>query len=836
MSASTDSAPLAQSPSRSSGGPLRFLWDLLSSVRFGIVLMSILFLYCSIGSAGVIFPSGGELVYDQMRQWRPFEMTEFEWFHWWPFDLMMALIAVNIAVTTVRKIAFRPVNYGVWTIHGGILLMMLGCWVYFGTKVEGDAPVARRMITAELLGPPDSSGAPTVRDSVTVLASPGQRFALTDGARRYDIDVSSIDPNWTMRSGEADSKSAYSVMLSVKRTGGPEGDGVPPNYMRQLLAGYPEHTEDVIPSGDPAQPMKRAIKAVGKPTVDDGLRVTLDYAPAKWFYLRMELEKAWALYIRKAGDTEWTQRPIHGMPLYNDYVGDRNLVTQDPADRPIPEDPLRIEVPAVAANDPFPNLTLNVNGYLRYAFEQTQWRDGGPQVNPRAVLRVAAQSGEVQSFPLVALDNRANKADEGIVQFKFAPTEDAFTALTKRPSLRLLIPELQVDVSDVIGDGKAIGPDAPFKPVLLPKDAPQDRQYTYRVIAVQDEVGFSSGNASVAIVEVKTPKGSYRRWVFSDPTLTRDVTDEFLKDPHAATVIGDPSIEVRYEPGHGKAFVTLVAGPEPERLRLISALGPTVQVTPMEVGKPVPLSDSLAAAVMEYQARAVPERKPFIVPKTQRERDAGVQFSLARVEVPGVGPQWLRYHPYVFDTPQSALRRYPFNPQRIALPDGQVMEIIFSRQRLPLPADIALDEFVLTSHIGGFTGEMGSIRDYMSRVRFRDADTKSATWTEPVSVSMNAPVEYAGLAYFQSQWDPPDQPRFEGDQGSQGLNYTVLGVGNRNGVWTMLIGCCISVAGMIYAFYFKPIIKRRQREAVYASMPGQKGSLQPGAAVAEVTS
>ncbi|MBL9119870.1 MAG: hypothetical protein JNL80_08150 [Phycisphaerae bacterium] len=806
-------------PSRPSagGGLLAFPLALFSSVRFGIVLMSILFVYCSIGSAGVIFPSNGELVYDQLRQWRPFEMTEFEWFHWWPFDLLMVLMALNITVTTLRRIPLKAVNYGVWLIHGGILMMMLGCWIYFGTKVEGDAPVVRRMVTAELLGPAAAGAQPAVVDRATVIASPGQRFSLTDGTRRYDLEISSIDPEWTMRSGESDSKRAYSVNVMVRRSGGAPDDGVPASFMRQLLAGYPQHTEDVIPSGDPAQPMKRAIKAVGKATVDDGLRLSLDFAPAKWFYLRMELEKAWALYVRKAGDTEWTQRPIHGMPLYNDYVGDTSLVTQEPGDRPLPADPINVAIPPVA-NDPFPDLTLNVSGYLRYAFEETLWKDGGAQSppNPRAVLRVAAQSGEQENYTLLALDPRSNKGDEGVVQFRWAPTEEAYNALLNKPSLRFHVPEIELDVTEPIADVAGANADAPFKPIPLPKAAPQDRLYSYRVIAVQDEVGFSTGNASVAIVEIKTPKGSYRRWVFSDPALTRDVTDEFLKDPHAATVIGDPSIEVQYHPGHGKSFVTLVAGPEPERLRLISSLGERVQSTVIEVGKPVPLSDTLAAAVMEYQPRAIAERKPVIVPKAQRQRDAGVQFSLARVDIPGVGSQWFRYHPYVFDSPAAVLRRFPFNPQTVRLPDGRMMEVIFSRQRLGLPANIALDEFVLTSHIGGFTGEMGSIRDYMSRVRFRDTDT--STWTEPVSVSMNAPVEYAGLAYFQSQWDPPDEPRFEGDRGSSGLNYTVLGVGNRHGVWTMLIGCCISVAGMIYAFYVKPIIKRKQREAVYASV------------------
>ncbi|MFZ9882496.1 MAG: hypothetical protein ACO3QC_13980, partial [Phycisphaerales bacterium] len=76
-------------------GPLGWVLDLFSSVRFGIWLLVILFIYSSIGSAGIVYPDGGSIftadgwAHDQIRQWRGLEMTEFEWFHWWPFDLMM---------------------------------------------------------------------------------------------------------------------------------------------------------------------------------------------------------------------------------------------------------------------------------------------------------------------------------------------------------------------------------------------------------------------------------------------------------------------------------------------------------------------------------------------------------------------------------------------------------------------------------------------------------------------------------------------------------------------------------------------------------------------------
>ena len=103
-------------------------------------------------------------------------------------------------------------------------------------------------------------------------------------------------------------------------------------------------------------------------------------------------------------------------------------------------------------------------------------------------------------------------------------------------------------------------------------------------------------------------------------------------------------------------------------------------------------------------------------------------------------------------------------------------------------------------------------------LRFRDEPT--GEWTSPIPVSMNKPVEHGGLWYFQAQWDPPDEAPQTGGRASAGLNYTVLGVGNRHGVYVQLLGCIIAVIGMIYAFYVKPVIKQRARRGVYAAKDG----------------
>ncbi|MCH7526450.1 MAG: hypothetical protein IID39_03340, partial [Planctomycetes bacterium] len=90
----------------------------------------------------------------------------------------------------------------------------------------------------------------------------------------------------------------------------------------------------------------------------------------------------------------------------------------------------------------------------------------------------------------------------------------------------------------------------------------------------------------------------------------------------------------------------------------------------------------------------------------------------------------------------------------------------------------------------------------VSQLRFKTENG----WSEPQQMSMNLPAHNGGYWYFQSTWDPPAE-------GYAGMNYTGLGVGNRNGVHIQLAGTIIAVSGMIFAFYFKPIVRRRMQQA-----------------------
>ncbi|MCP4011718.1 MAG: hypothetical protein GY728_01285, partial [Phycisphaeraceae bacterium] len=598
-------------PSR---GPLGLLLDLFSNVKFGIVLLVLLFIYMSVGSAGLVYPIHPNLLHPdawthaQIRQWRGLEMTEFEWFHWWPFNLLMVLLCVNMTVTTLRRIPFNTINLGVWMIHTGIIMLSLASVYYFATKIEGDAPVARRAITIALVENGDGGG---VVDRTKILAMPGNVATVGVGEATYDISVQSIDPSWELLSGDDAGARAFSVNLLVQR-----GDGE--RFIRQAIAGYPEYTEDLVFSNDPQQPFQRNVKVNGERLFDPDLLVGLEFAPTDHLFLANNLSKSWALYLREVGDDRWVERPIDGDFLYNDYVADRDWIWTESTMDPVPIDPIDVPIPAVATDDPAPDLVLAATGYLRYAVMRSRAARGGPDapLNPTAWITISAPSMDRSTdYVLEAFDPERSVADGGLMVFRAIESESDLEEVESNPMLRVEIPEIGFMVERPISEIFSGEADPMINRI-------GDTGYGYRVLGIQDDLAIGSETVSVAIIELTTPKGIFRRWVFDDPALTRDVIDGAPMDRgdnHAGPILGDESIRMFYRPGTGGALLTLLAGPEPGRLRLASTIGvdePEIfEITP---GSVVPIPGGLELAVTRYEPRAVFERKPFIVPPMQR--------------------------------------------------------------------------------------------------------------------------------------------------------------------------------------------------------------------------
>ena len=781
-------------------GPIRMLFDLFSSVKFGILLLVLLFIYSSIGSAGILYPIAWN-VFDldnwaqiRLREMRGFEMTEFEWFHWWPFDVMIALICLTMIVTTLRRIPFRPINFGVWMIHTGIIILCIGSVWYFSAKVEGDSPIFRRQV--RIVQSDGQSTALTARVGATAVVGGGA------SATRYE--VVSVDPSWELLTGSDAGEQTYAVSLSVRGPG--------KNFVRQLLDGYPQYTEDVIPG------QGRAVKVTGEKLVDPELDMSLDYQPQEYFYL----VHSEAIYLRRVGDDAWIERPlpIRKVPKYNDSVAEDGDVWSFGRNVRVALDDLGIRVPTIDRSDDvdatLAEFPLTIDSYLRYAILDERHMPGGERFDPLLHGQLLPAGGQPVDLTLLANDPQHRSFANGFVQFHWLDDESRLEALQGAAQGVLTFTVHGNNDNDMqtvefpIADIKSIGDDAAFQPI-------GNSSWSFRVRRIDRIQPDDSGMIlAVAFVDLQHEDGtSIRRWVFDQPQFNRDQIIDESGQLTSAELNSD--IETTFQPD---TPIMLVAGPGEDQLRMLavnSELRKT-NVMPIEVGQPINLSPALAVRIDSYSATSRIERKPLIVPIAQRTQERDMMDRMVRVALPaapGKEPAtfWLPFHQYPYQTATDVMPGDRFDPTRITLSDGSQIELLFSRRRLPLPQPIVLTDFEVDYHLGGFSGSNQSVQQWRSIVQFLNDD---GSLSERKTVSVNNPAEEDGYWFFQAQWDPP-RSATDNAPASKGLNHTVLGVGNRDGVYVQLIGCCIAVLGMLYAFYIKPMIKRRQREAVYQS-------------------
>ncbi|MCH7526672.1 MAG: hypothetical protein IID39_04475, partial [Planctomycetes bacterium] len=407
--------PIAIGSVTPTSGEQRGVWDVLffswaNNVWFGIGVLAAIFVYSSLGSA-----------VPPLRQHPWLEMTEMEWFGWWPFELMIALMCINMTVVTIRQIPLQLVNAGVWSIHAGIILLAVGSVYYFGTKQEGDIPVYRRRATINVPG----AAAP-----VTMLIRPGNHVTANGDSGEYHFSVSQIFPEWRISSGADAGKTTYAVWISVETP--------TERFTRQLLAGFPHYTEDILSSG------QRAKKVRGEPLVDPSLIMSLDYEPQDRFFLM----DSSAVYVRDVGDPEWLQRPIEGLPHYHERIRSPDDVLLAPGEEPPPLRPIDIPLDAAGPDDPLADYDVRVTAFLRYAFFSATWLDGGARLNPVARLVLDGAEFGAVDHELVAFDAKRNTAEDGQIVFRWFRTPEELEQLASGSEsyLAIRVPDAGVDL------------------------------------------------------------------------------------------------------------------------------------------------------------------------------------------------------------------------------------------------------------------------------------------------------------------------------------------------------------------------------------------------------
>jgi len=186
-----------------------------------------------------------------LRRLPGIEMSELEFYAWWPLRVVLLLFVSNMVIATVRRIEFTFKNIGVLSVHTGIVSIALGSVYYSALKREGD--------TVLIAGEPDARGNPTPGppqdrffDNTRVALYVGdgrvrEQRLLTDVPRYNDYGLERVDaPAGTKTAWELAMRRAVPAdsrrPLGVPVVPNPSRAGVDPSLNFRIV-GYAEYAE-----------------------------------------------------------------------------------------------------------------------------------------------------------------------------------------------------------------------------------------------------------------------------------------------------------------------------------------------------------------------------------------------------------------------------------------------------------------------------------------------------------------------------------------------------------------------------------------------------------------
>lgn len=683
-----------------------------------------------------------------VRRLPAFEMTELEFYAWWPMRAMLLLFILNLIIATIRRIEFRFVNLGVLTVHTGIVLIAAGSVYYQLFKLEGD----------------------------TLL--------LAGGAMQ----------------GQAGT--------------GP-GPAQPAFYDR----------ED----------------------------------PALWIHAGMD----------------WQQRPLPGLPRYNDYnlsagLGDtiQNLVSSKPETPAPSRPPLDIDIPGTAHVPELAGLSLRIVGFASYAEAAQRWQQ-------LPAPRPAAARQPLRLVYLVAhdLESTGQPDDEGrrVLWFALAPG-DAVASMRETPEFGVeyaigMDPARFADLSADLPPGAPAGlvvevPGANYKQVLAPVPGVRTPLGTTGWHLTLDELlpqppfpivtpGYENATSAVALVRLEPPEGEpFTRWVYHRfPEISQDLLDSATPDGRPARRDPDPSIRVGFIDA-SKLQVYFNEDPEtglvdaivrtPASLSITRGLAPGSRLR-----EPV---ERLSFDLAERWDDAHQFESPTPVAEDQREGNliGTHDKAMIAVEVADTASDWKRivWLPYCKFTDVTSLRNQ--TQRSVDLPDGRRISLVFGRVQHRLPGfQIRMLDFTMLSY-----DHRGSPRDYQTLVRVEpvgasfepydhvtrlNAPLKAPfLWSSARSLPANIAGEilshlspnqfkFAQAGWDRAGWEQSQQLVDQGLLERPRASFTILGVGNNPGIHVIALGGVLMGIGTPWAFYIKPWLLRRQRDKLKADLAREQG-------------
>lgn len=676
------------------------------------------------------------------------EMTELEFYGWWPLRVILLAFVANMVVATVRRIEFKFVNIGVLLVHTGIVTIALGSVYYQRLKQEGDVLL--------LAGAPDDRG--------VARAGPMERGF-------YDNTV---------------------VALWVRQDG---------PWEQRPLSGVPRYNEynlDALGNG----------AARGD---DGGRTLSIDVPPAP----------DWVPVDQRHVDEDVRFRVV-GYASYADLVGG-----WEPA-----------EPPADGAANPVRIVDLLARGEGADVEE-------APAGSFEFMPRRAAQRATVfeRAFGLEYTIGMGRERWRDLTEELPGGALHGLVVEAPHAGVRRVFGVEEGDVVEVEETGhrlevRRLSPEPPF-PIITP--------------------GYEGAESSVAVVRVEPPGGgdAFDRWVYHRfPEIAQDLVDDSAGAAMPTRRMADESIRISYV--DASLLQVYIDEPVDEegsgRVRaIVRPPGRDAQVVDLGDGTGrLRLAPRVSLTVRERWEHAVSVEVPRVIPEYERDRQAVGTHDRAAlaVEVTLDGPEHAGWRRVVW-MPFTQYMAISSETQReVALPDGRRISLVFGRMRhrLPglalqlvdfemipyphssVPRDYRSDVLVLSSWHGRFEQSVRSTSlnaPLLIRVPFQPREDVPA-FVNAVGwmLSHIAPTQYK---FSQAGWDAEGwrETKELADQGllpRPSARFTILGVGNNPGIYVIAAGAVMMSVGIPWAFYIKPLILRRRKRLLQERYAGVRGA------------
>ncbi len=772
---------------RRASQPARFTVSLLSLIVLGVVASVLWFAlvwpvlrYDPVAGTGLRLFPGFVSAYEAttLRRLPMLEMTELQFYSWWPLVVVLMLFVTNMVVATFRRIEFNFKNLGVLTVHSGIILIALGSLFYARFKQEGDTILFASQ-NANTLGSPQVAF--YSREKVVLYIAQTQ----AEGGRPRPGSVAG-HPAWEQR--------------QLRRL---------PRYNDyNLFAGIPEGARSLWSTtgadrawkDHPGLPLSQKVSPGASGLVDPDIQFRIvgyaSYATAGEDLIEQPLDPGAPI---PAG---FHANPLRFIELFSrlEDEGDSHAGHDHGPDSDHEHDPdSPIFRYSLSPTSPVNRISANSAFGVEYTegMDERRWRDLSTPVPPGTqqalIIEIPRQGGAYRAaLPIVPGVKRVISDTGYSVRVKEVLPEPPFPIIT--PGYE--------GATSVVAIVEIEAPEGEDKPAET-----YDRWVYHRFPEIAQDL--------LAGVDPASGRPARRD---ADLGIRVSLVDASMLQVY---IDGRPD-------GSARAIIRQPGG----AVRIIDPIAPGERIEN--------IVDKIDLRLADRWDHARRFERPIPVPMEDRRNDRvgthdealmGVEVSLdsgwSRVV-------WLPFTRYMH-IPGLGTER------DVTLPDGRTVRIAFGRLQYPLP-DFRLRlvdfEMIAYDHRGAPRDYQSIVRvepnsnnagfeAYEHVTKLNSPLRAPFHWSEERSWGANALLRLtSGLnprqfKLSQSGWDQGGWTESQKlvDQGlldRPRANFTILGVGNNPGIHIIALGSFFMAVGIPWAFYVKPWLLRREKARLKA--------------------